>query len=534
MQTPAVTSSPQLSLADLFLNSFDLNASQAMLSQRALKSDRTFNLLLGQSLQNDALALKSEPPKLRPRSEPPRIASRTAGAGSTSSKSESSATQVRRSAKEEMERQVQDLGVPLDQLSLGQEDLDRLEQVLEDSGYTSEEVQTVMAKLSQGPLTMDRVLAVLNTAKNQAKEKLKLSEESLPLLGQFLQELGVNAEKVNEILSELQPGQTFGSEEFKKILLNVAGLNLRTQDLSQVNQDNLKSLLTSLGIQPEEQQKFWNIMNKTGGKVSLEGLAAFLKSAERPEPLTGQQIDNIRQFLDNLVLNGSLRPTPYFNRILNLLQALGDQELDEDSLSESPAIQALRQGTGSVKATTMGTGNLGQSGSEAGQNETGFNQGEVKAGNLAGSDRAAATTRTSRLYEEVAKQVADKIVYQFKSGQHNLRLNLIPEELGRLNINLLVKENSVQATIIAETSLAKGVLEEQMASLREALAQQGLELKRFDVSLGWQNQQENRFGQERNPSGAGPDSRLEQASSEIESDEENILAWRRGRVDRMI
>ncbi len=516
MLQTSTTDSPKSVLADLFLDKFD-STSNLRLANPALRMDRTFDQILDNNIKLLRGADTSDPAHLGLRM----------------------GNRPRRNPLDELTHQVEGLGIPQNALSLNQQDLDRLAKVLRESGIDDDKIQEAMEKLSDGPLTMDRVMAAIGPLKNELKGSLRLTEENLPILGKFLQDAGLGADQVKNVLANLKIGQRFGADALRDILLKNGDDNLKGMNLSDVDPENLKSLLASMGVGESDQNKFWAKMKQTRGRMSLEAFLGFLKSVERPDALSLDQANNIREMMRSMLMSKSFKGSPHFNRVLSLLQSMGDKEIDQNFLQSNPAIQALRSGPASTKAILGG--NLGQGGSngsgQGGSNGSGQGLGGMFDGQLKTAEASAGKARgaglTSRLSESVFKQVAEKMIYQANNNQHRLKLQLTPPELGKLNINMVVKANVVHATIIADNPLVKDALEEQMAQLKDNLAKQGLDLGSFDISYRDQGRQAENQKEERRAwdfqGDAEPD-----PESEEENERQPMLGRRRGGVDRHV
>lgn len=482
--------SPQSFLADLFLDKISSSSSVFDLNRSGGGTNEAFSQILNNTLK---------------RTETDTYNNLTSDTGYLNTKP---SEVVRKTALEEFQDQAEDLGVPLESISLQKEDLGRLEKVLKDSGLNDKEIEAVFEKISEGPLTMDRVLAAVSTVKSTARSGLTLSEQSLPMLGRFLQEVGFGPGAVKDILSSLKAGQKLGAEEFRALLVKNSDVNLKDLDFSNVDAGNLKDLLKSIGVKEGDLENFWSKIAGSKGKMSLEGLVSFLKSTDRPDPLSAQDMDNIRRLLENSMMSKGLKVNPQFDRIVTLLQSMGDQDINEKFMSENPAIQALRGGAMAAQKVTEGTGVVGDG---IQKSETGVIRAtgtDLKGqGGLAGGDSKSAETATasrgqqsgfsSRLSEQVAKQISDKMMYQVKNGRHQVRLNLVPAHLGRVSINMVVRDNTVHATVVAENPAVKEALEEHMTQLKSTLAQQGIDLERFDVDYGGRQRDADQSGRNR-------------------------------------
>jgi len=468
----AVIESPLNSLADLFLDGLPSPSPIQGFTRPELQKEQTFCRILDNNIKpvesNDSTdsSIREE------------------NSGRVSREEER-----RRTSLEELEAQVENLGLPLNSLKLNPKDLGKLRRILEDSGLKEERVNELMERLGRDSLTMDHVLAVLHSEKADQKSGLVLTEKALPFLGRFLQDLGLGAEKVKEILAGLEPGQSFGPEKLRQILLAQGRTNLKGMTLAKADLENLNDLLKSLGVAEKHLKNFWTTLSQTNGRMSMEGLLGFLKSVERPDSLTQDQIQNIKAVVQNLILENSLNARVYFNHTLALIQSLGDRDTEAEATSRNPAVQVLRGGTEAARAVMRGSGDLGQSFSNGA--ETGGGSGALgeKSGAGSSTSRAVEPGLPSRLSESVLRQVTEKMVYLFRNNQHRLRVNLEPPELGRINLSLTMRNNAVRGSIITENAAVKEALEAQLVQLRENLAQQGLHLERLDIRLNQEQAQ---------------------------------------------
>jgi flagellar hook-length control protein FliK len=87
-----------------------------------------------------------------------------------------------------------------------------------------------------------------------------------------------------------------------------------------------------------------------------------------------------------------------------------------------------------------------------------------------------------------------------------VRLSLVPQELGDVNVKLTVDGNSVSAQVIAQTPAAHDALVAGQAQLTRSLADAGLKLTSFNVDLAggfasFQQQQQQQSSQQGNPNG---------------------------------
>lgn len=85
------------------------------------------------------------------------------------------------------------------------------------------------------------------------------------------------------------------------------------------------------------------------------------------------------------------------------------------------------------------------------------------------------------LSKSVLNQVQTGILQKTANGAHKLSLHLRPEHLGTLHLSLTVKNKDVTAVIRAENDEAAGMINEQLATLKQQLEEQGLKVSKLEV-----------------------------------------------------
>ena len=73
--------------------------------------------------------------------------------------------------------------------------------------------------------------------------------------------------------------------------------------------------------------------------------------------------------------------------------------------------------------------------------------------------------------------------FLLKNGRSEVKIALYPESLGHLKIRISTESHQVAVKIIAETTAAKDLIENNLQQLKIDFQNQGLEIQKFDVSL---------------------------------------------------
>jgi flagellar hook-length control protein FliK len=90
---------------------------------------------------------------------------------------------------------------------------------------------------------------------------------------------------------------------------------------------------------------------------------------------------------------------------------------------------------------------------------------------------------------ELVQQMGERIRLLHHQGAQEVRVSLNPAHLGQVDIHLTRHEGHYSLHMIAETPLAKELLESQLGQLKQHLGQQGLLLDQASVDLGGQPEQ---------------------------------------------
>lgn len=96
--------------------------------------------------------------------------------------------------------------------------------------------------------------------------------------------------------------------------------------------------------------------------------------------------------------------------------------------------------------------------------------------------------------DEVLTQIVKQLDALKASQQNTLKLQLSPEHLGKIEIRVMSQQGVVSASITSDNQQVKGMLDNQLASLHQALADLGIKVDRVDVALNSAQLGQNGFG----------------------------------------
>ncbi|MDR1110656.1 MAG: flagellar hook-length control protein FliK [Deltaproteobacteria bacterium] len=376
---------------------------------------------------------------------------------------------------------------------LDREALPELEALFLESGVAPEDAAALIGGLSGQELTLQNVLRgvskaddLARTAEGAVREAiLTATPGGLTNLGQFLSSLGLSTEAVKAATS-LAPGQAFTSFDLRSLLTGGGSDDVLAPLLADGDLASLSEALRSMGGGEDVLGRLQTLLSMSQGQASLDDFLGLLAFSEQPGPADdpARIVAGVQDLLSRTSTDSELVKAPIFNEIMLRMTLLGDRELSDEFLDLSPALQALR---GGLSGWREGQG--GEAGQGGGQQQRGREREErllamdglrsqTLGRGLSGSLFDSSLSQEAAGYsgETLARQIGQKLIYSARRGVHRLKMNLDPESLGRLDVELKVKGDKLTAHIRAESLEAYEALEREMSALKESLGQAGLEL----------------------------------------------------------
>ena len=146
----------------------------------------------------------------------------------------------------------------------------------------------------------------------------------------------------------------------------------------------------------------------------------------------------------------------------------------------------------------------GEAGTRVVKSEGGTNDGGQWTSQAHSPEKAVETASSSReaqgspreLQTHTMEQIVRRAVFQVKDGLQEARIDLKPDFLGHVRMQVITENQQVTVKILTEFGFVKDMLENNIQQLKADLQQQGLEVDKVDVSVsrdsnGKNHQQEN-------------------------------------------
>mgnify|MGYP000466722690 CR=1 FL=1 len=370
-----------------------------------------------------------------------------------------------------------------------------------------------------------------------ADEKLAAFDEDVRQV--LKDKLGVTDEEIADAMQKLgltvadliQPNQLAqltaeltGCENVGELLCNSSFMEI-VNEIGELSQN----LLDELGMTP---QMFTEMAAATDTNVNAEQLSADIQVPENdnavqtaadavPEQMISDAKDDKTV---QTVLNADEVETQKPEDNIVLQKEVADNVKDTDDVNDGLMPEKTEEPDVKTESDKgQQTGSKNESGNASGQ--TAFvNQEHV-------ADPAAVKTpenvpEFSRQLDtlDLIRQVTEFTKITVREAQTTMEMQLNPEHLGKIYIEVTTKEGNVSAHIMTQNELVKEALEAQMAELKQSMNQAGVKVDAVEVTVGSHEFEKNLEQNAKQEEQQAEQARLEEEAKQLRQQEEREAA----------
>lgn len=359
---------------------------------------------------------------------------------------------------------------------------------------TDEELEKMLAEngMCISDLLMPNNLAALVAYASADGDTMKLLTDSS--VSQLYSELG---NRLDELLTTFSGSMNINEEELAKLLMEYdTRQNTQKESFSESSVSDLENpsmneseVNLSSDIQNNISDEQPSIEKSFGKKELAERVEASPEPAERveasPEPAerveaspeSAEPVEASPELAERVEVTPELaeraeaqQHTDRGSKSVKLQQGIGIQPLGEDVLEEKIEIQS-----DSGKQSAF-SGHEGESLS-----------GQFVEALIKNVDNSLNTNNVFNGYavdaEDVVRQLIDSIKVNVNSQTSEMELQLSPESLGKVNLLVEAKNGIITAQLTTQNEAVKTIIENQLVSLKENFAQQGLKVEAVEVMV---------------------------------------------------
>ncbi len=402
-------------------------------------------------------------------------------------------------------------------LVVSRSDIPRVQEMLFKMGLGVDQVKEAVEKSMgrSGDLALDRLAGTLKG---------------------FFKEVGPGTARRLAGILEREMGVRLQNASLEKTL-EQAGLDRLASRLHRATQEGagyelkkeISALLREKEIQPQEIKRFLETLEakeirlpNRGSTVSAETLGLLQKERSRSRPdgwkarileiLNKENFKTARE-ADPAAQKGVSRAesSALFEKIVLTVKDQGRRAApgQDPSSNLRPGTDESRQdkGRGSAHAALKVEARPKTEEIPAFRNTSSGEFAVHRAERPAQTEPGARTAATAPPLPEPLPKIVDRIVLMVRAGEQHARIHISPPDLGRLDLDLVIKNGHLHAHLGAENPAAKELLEANIQQLRQQLNGLGFVVERFEVGVGLNERrgaEADGWGGSKGRRGAGP------------------------------
>lgn len=298
-----------------------------------------------------------------------------------------------------------------------------------------------------------------NQMVRETAEKLGVSEEEVI---DAMEELGFGVEALLDAENLTKLVLTISGEESPLILLTDEGLYGNVQELLQSLNTVKQGLADDLSVNVEELEQ---MLTEKPEEISESGLTEELSGLPAQEMNDKAEQSKITVTVDESTQSVKLTTDENGNAV-RVEEVVSREETENKDSSEG------RENAGS------GSEEKGFSGSDPMLNGMYKNQAQnVEAAFEQATSANAADT------QEIMDQILEYMKIQLKPEMNQLEMQLHPESLGTLRVQIASKGGEVTAQFHVQNEAVKAAIENQLTVLKDTLREQGVKVEAVEVTV---------------------------------------------------
>ncbi len=298
----------------------------------------------------------------------------------------------------------------------------------------------------------------------------ELSEKAEELMGEIAKELGVSVEEIEKVLEELGivPAELFNKENLAQVVVILEG----AEDVTQIVMD--EDLFAKVNRLLGKMEEMLTEVSETTD-VTVEELMKYISEEVSVDKVQTENSET-NVFADEVLTEDGEMP-----------------EITKQDTDTKVTVEVETENTIKVHITEGSESTSGHTDNHTSQNDGDTNQQFFTNVTTNNNVQNAALNVENGINQyltfearEIMQQVLDYIKVSVKPDITSLQMQLHPEELGTLQIEVSNKNGVLTAQFRAEDSNVKAVIESQLIQLKENLNEQGLKVQAVEVTVASQ------------------------------------------------
>ena len=319
----------------------------------------------------------------------------------------------------------------------------------------------------------EEVVTVLEGMEGLFEEDMAVLFETVGnLLQAVMEQFGLNAEELKNKLEEfgMEPAELFTKDGLKSFFLK---MNDATVSDLIVNEDLNMQLQSFMSDVSDELEVLESLATDLDAVLTDEEIQSVLKQIvpelekdeETSQMMVKDYVEPISDEPEVIITNEKPQEAPEVESSLNNTNSQSEKQEKESVFKQMTKQEITTTEQGSSKQITFENPIL-----QAIQNAV-------------NNVEATVTAEQPVQQVDIVHQIVEQVRVNMNQQTTSLELQLYPEHLGRIQINVVSKDGVMTASIVAETEAAKQAIEGGLLNLKEAMQQQELKVEAIEVMV---------------------------------------------------
>jgi len=432
---------------------------------------------------------------------------------------------------ESLRRELLAKGRPLNKISLNSKDLFVLKKFLFHCGFSQESVERFFQGLAENKLGGEinlseffHKLEEFEPSGKKSEQPVVLDNPAIPHLESLLRAFGLSPKelghafsyarieggkldlkrfviKLKEISKQITPGDpeksqlTLDRNVVLQVLKKLEGTEIRMPDKGMGDRISIKELITALeqmtggpgkgGQLPGDvKASIDQIVEKVAVTAEKEGLRLTDKKGKIVEKESLLFVSKEKGSIN--AKNGEKKGTPHSHS--KEARPLSDSDVPQarpHRLSENETNPINRAGHGGMELNTGGKEEGHAIKSETGKMGVPHNIATSTSSDMINNVKQQQGPERNLLPAYLINQVGRQISRSILRGERVIKLQLHPPDLGKVRVEMDIRDNILKLGMIIENSTVKELLLSNAHELRQALVEQGVKLEKLDIQINY-------------------------------------------------
>lgn len=396
-------------------------------------------------------------------------------------------------------------------VSSGKSDFEIKDTTSVDDSYNSYKYKNYSVKKSDSSLMQQKI--------DEFSDEISSFEDEVKAM--LCDKFGISEEELSDLMSEmgLTVFDLLNPQNLAELVMNISGVDDFTSilldsdymDTLQSVNGMMKDLMNDMGMDSKQMENLISEMEVLEEPVSVDevveiasddlGEVVNIKTDDGSPNMEVADDSSLNVVSDDDSVEVTNSTTDNSNENSQLLSQeetdegmSGDLAKQEDENPLENVLDSKKSGKEESVGLSENTGNEDIAG-----------QHNVVQGSNSNVNATTGTTNTYTPYSgvnttEIINQIVEQTKVSVSSGETSVQMQLNPENLGRVYLNISMKEGSLNAQFSVTSEIVRQALENQMSELRENLIQAGVKVDAIEVTVSShefeRNLEQGQFGQQ--------------------------------------